>query len=281
MTSRTMPNPLPVIAAIPNYNMGETLLKLLPQVLAQNYDAVFVLDDASTDHSSAVVREFGKEVKFIQSSENRGAGANRNQIIDQVADGALIHFIDADMDLETPETPSVARELARRYADRGVGMIGGLVRRSDGHQEWCNHGAVLSLWGNNTGALQLWIERLRGKPRLAGAFRRAVRPAVKDWPNVLAPPAPAPAYWVHEGNMLVYSTIFRSVGGFDPALRAQEIQDLCIRLEKKGIKRQFDPSIKVLHHHIDVRGTNRRKWERHATRYLIRKHGLYRFLTDH
>jgi len=270
-----------VVAAIPNYNMGENLRRLLPQVLAQHYDAVFVLDDASTDHTTDVVREFGAEVKLVRSSHNRGAGANRNQIIDQVADGALIHFIDADMDLQTAEIPVIARELARRYADRGVGMIGGLVTLADGRQEWCNHGAVLSLWGNGTGFLQWSIEQMRDKPRLAGALRRAVAPAVKDWPNTLEPPAPAPTYWVHEGNMLVHSAVFRSVGGFDPALRAQEIQDLSIRLERKGIKRQFDPSIRVVHHHIDVRGKNRSKWENSATRYLIRKHGLYRFLTDH
>jgi N-acetylglucosaminyl-diphospho-decaprenol L-rhamnosyltransferase len=276
-----MPKELPVVAAIPNYNMGENLRRLLPQVLAQHYDAVFVLDDASTDHTADVVSEFGDEVRFARSPQNRGAGANRNQIIDLVPDGALIHFIDADMDLETAETPAVAREVAGRYADRGVGMIGGLVTLADGRQEWCNHGAVLSLWGNGTGFVQFSIERLRERPRLAGALRRAVAPVIRDWPNTLEPPAPSPAYWVHEGNMLVYSTIFRSIGGFDPALRAQEIQDLSIRLEKRGIKRQFDPSIRVVHHHIDVRGKNRHKWENNATRYLIRKHGLYRFLTDH
>ena len=276
-----MPKELPVVAAIPNYNMGDNLRRLLPQVLAQQYDAVFVLDDASTDDSADVVSQFGADVKFVRSRENRGAGANRNQIIDQVEDGALIHFIDADMDLETSEIPTVAREVAERYADRGVGMIGGLVTLANGRQEWCNHGAVLSLWGNATGLLQFSIDRLREKPRLAGAIRRVVGPAIRDWPNTLEPPAPAPAYWVHEGNMLVYSTIFRSIGGFDPALRAQEIQDLSTRLEKRGIKRQFDPSIRVVHHHIDVRGKNRHKWENNATRYLIRKHGLYRFLTDH
>ena len=276
-----MPKELPVVAAIPNYNMGDNLRRLLPQAVAQHYDAVFVLDDASTDDSADVVSQFGADVKFVRSRENRGAGANRNQIIDQVEDGALIHFIDADMDLETSEIPTVAREVAERYADRGVGMIGGLVTLADGRQEWCNHGAVLSLWGNATGLLQFSIDRLREKPRLAGAIRRVVAPAIRDWPNTLEPPAPAPAYWVHEGNMLVYSTIFRSIGGFDPALRAQEIQDLSTRLEKRGIKRQFDPSIRVVHHHIDVRGKNRNKWENSATRYLIRKHGLYRFLTDH
>ncbi|MEI7714966.1 MAG: glycosyltransferase [Mycobacterium sp.] len=277
----TNPRELPVVAAIPNYNMGAHLRSLLPQVLAQRYNAVFVLDDASTDDSADVVREFGAAVTFVRSPENRGAGANRNQIIDQVDDGVLIHFIDADMDLETPESAAVARDLAARYADRGVGMIGGLVTFADGHQEWCNYGAALSVWGNGTGTVQWSIDRLRGRPRLAGALRRAAGPAMRSWPNTLVAPSPAPAYWVHEGNMLVYSTIFRSIGGFDPVLRSQEIQELSIRLEKRGIKRQFDPSIKVVHHHIDVRGKNRRAWENQATRVIIRKHGLRRFLTDH
>jgi glycosyltransferase involved in cell wall biosynthesis len=276
-----MAKELPVVAAIPNYNMGDNLRRLLPQVLAQNYDAVFVLDDASTDNSVDVVREFGDDVKLVQSRENRGAGANRNQIINHVVDGAIIHFIDADMELETPETPAVARELVARYADRRVGMIGGLVSRVNGSQFPTNYGPVFSLWMCLTSYLALIIYLLREKPRLAGAIQRVVAPIMRDWPNVLEPPAPAPAYWLHEGNLLVYSSLFRSVGGYDPMLRSYEIADLAIRLEKIGVERQFDPSIRVVDHHIDVRGKNRNKWENKAMLYLIRKHGLLRFLTDH
>ncbi|MCW2652477.1 MAG: glycosyl transferase [Mycobacterium sp.] len=276
-----MAEKLPVVAAIPNYNMGDNLRKLVPQVLAQRYDGVFVLDDASTDHSVDVVREFDDEVKLVQSSENRGAGANRNQIIDHVGDGAIIHFIDADMDLETAEIPSVAREVVARYADRGVGLVGGLVRQLDGGQFPYNYGAVFSLWGNLTSNFPRAIDRLRETPRLADAIQRVAAPFMKDWPNVLEPPAPAPAYWVSEANMLVRSSVFRSVGGYDPVLRSHEIQDLAIRLEKQRIKRQFDPSIKVIHNHIDVRGKNRNKWANKAMLHLIRKHGLFRFLTDH
>ncbi len=275
-----MAKQLPVVAAIPNYNMGDHLRRLLPQVLAQGYDRVFVLDDASIDESVEVINEFGDEVNLVRSPVNRGAGANRNQIIDHVEDGAIIHFIDADMDLETAETPSVARDLVGRYADRGVGMIGGLVSLADGRQEYCNYGAVFSLWGNFTSNFPRIIDNLQDKPRLARAIQRIAAPIMTGWPNVLEPPTPAPAYWLHEGNMLVYSSLFKSVGGYDEALRSHEIQDLAIRLEKMGIRRQFDPSIRVVHHHIDVRGKNRNKWANKATLYLIRKHGLLRFLTD-
>jgi glycosyltransferase involved in cell wall biosynthesis len=275
-----MPKELPVVAAIPNYNMGNSLRRLLRQVLAQCYDGVFVLDDASTDRSVDVVSEFGDEVTLLRSPENRGAGANRNQILDHVDDRTIIHFIDADMELKTAETPAVAREMVARYANQRVGLIGGLISRVDGSQEYYNYGAVFSLWGNFTLNFQRLIDNLRGRPRLAGAVQRVVAPILGDWPNVLEPPAPAPAYWVAEGNMLVHSGIFRSVGGYDPIMRAYEIADLAIRLEKLGVRRQFDPSIRVIHHSIDVRGKNRNKYANRAMLYVIRKHGLIRFLTD-
>ena len=272
---------LPVVAVIPNYNMGDNLGKLLPEVLAQRYDCVFVLDDASTDHSLDVIRGFNDEVKLVRSPENRGAGANRNQIIDHIADGVLIHFIDADMDLATAEIPAVAREVVGRYADRGVGLVGGLIRQLDGGQFPYNYGAVFSLWGNLTSNFPGLINRLREKPRLAQTVQRVAAPFTTDWPNVLEPPVPAPVYWVSEANMLVYSSVFRSVGGYDPRLRSHEVQDLAIRLERMGVKRQFDPSIEVVHNRIDVRGKNRNKWEFKAMLHLIRKHGLFRYLTDH
>jgi GT2 family glycosyltransferase len=271
---------LPVVAAIPNFNMAESLRRLIPQVLAQRYDGVYVLDDASTDHSVDVVKEYWGDVTMVLSSENRGAGANRNQIIDHVGDQAIIHFVDADMDLKTAETPSVARQVVDHYAERGVGVVGGLVTLVDGRQEYCNYGAVFSLWGNLSSNLPRAIDRLRAKPRLARALRTATSAASSRWPDVLETPAPAPAYWVHEGNMLVRADLFRSIGGYDSKLRHHEVQDLAIRLRKRGIKTQFDPSIHVVHQHIDVRGKSRNKWAREATRYLIRKHGLYRFLTD-
>jgi N-acetylglucosaminyl-diphospho-decaprenol L-rhamnosyltransferase len=51
-------------------------------------------------------------------------------------------------------------------------------------------------------------------------------------------------------------------------------------LEKLGVKRQFDPVIAVVHHYIDVRGTSRGKQERDSVAYLIRKHGVGRFLFE-
>jgi N-acetylglucosaminyl-diphospho-decaprenol L-rhamnosyltransferase len=273
-----MTHRVPVVAAIPNYNMGKHLRQLITQLLSQRYEHIFVLDDASTDDSVDIVGEFGDDVRLLRSPENRGAGANRNQIIDHVADETLIHFIDADMELRTADTPTVAREIAGRYLRQGVGMIGGLVSRVDGSQEYCNYGAAFSLWGNFTSNVPRLIDHWRHKPRLAGLVHRLAGPIAPGWPSLLDEPIPRRAYWLHEGNLLIYSDVFKAVGGYDPVLRSHEAQDLAIRLNDKHIGRQFDPSIRVVHHHVDVRGRNRRKWESSATRYLIRKHGMARFI---
>ena len=275
-----MPDRVPVIAAVPNFNMGDYLRKLLPQLLNQGYDGVFVLDDASTDHSAEVVAEFGDDVTLVRSPRNRGASANRNQIIDHVDDGAIIHFVDADMDLKTPETAAVARELMARYGREGVGVVGGLVTRSDGSQEPHNFGPAFSLRASLTSWMPLFVDYLRAYPRLARTFQQVAERAMAPWPNLLDPPTAKQTYWVHEGNVLVYSDVLRSVGGYDASMREHETQDFAIRLQQRGIKRQFDPSIEVVHHHVDVRGRSRPRKQLDAAIHLIRQHGFRRWLTD-
>lgn len=273
----SLSEPTAVVAVIPNYNMGDSLKRLLPQVLKQGYDRVVVLDDASTDNSVEVVSEFRAQVQMVRSPVNRGPGANRNQIIDHVDDAELIHFIDADMDLDTEDSAAAARMVFSRYASRGVGVVGGLVSRADGSQEPFNFGPVFSL---KTVMLSVppALDRVRHKPKLVAAIRRIGVPGKRCWPDIFASPTPQETFWLHEGNLLIHAGVFRAVGGYDPAVRYHEAQDLAIRLEKLGIKRQFDPALRVVHHYIDVRGKSRGPQERRAAAYLIRKHGLAHFL---
>lgn len=270
---------LEVIAVVPNYNMADNLANLLPQVLEQGYDRVFVLDDASTDHSVDVIGQFD-EVTLVRHAQNRGAGTNRNQIIGHVDDDAILHFIDADMDLATADIAAIARELAARYSTVGAGVIGGLVRRLDGFQEVYNYGPVFSLSTQLTTSFPPLIDSVRRYPKVAGSVARFSRAAMREWPDILGTPVPVQTYWVHEGNMLIQAGVFRAAGGYDPALREHEAQDLAINLQKLGVKRYFDPSIEVIHHHVDVRGSLRPIKRATAVRHIIRKHGLRRYLTD-
>ncbi|MET0896879.1 MAG: glycosyltransferase [Mycobacterium sp.] len=276
----SLPEPKSVVAVIPNYNMGESLQRLLPQVLDQGYDRVLVLDDASTDDSAEVVAQFGTAVEMVRSPANQGAGANRNQVIGHVADADLIHFVDADMDLATDNMAAVAREVFSEHSGRGVGAVGGLVSRADGTQEPFNFGPVFGLWAV-VAAVPPMLDRLRHRPKLVNAIRRVGPPGKKDWPDVYVTPVARETYWLHEGNMLINAGVFRAVGGYDPRVRYHEAQDLAIRMNTMGVKRHFDPAIKVVHHYVDVRGKSRGKEERDSVRYLVKKHGLGRFITAH
>lgn len=268
---------LPVIAAVPNYNMGENLKSLIPTLLNQDYAAVYILDDASTDDSIDIVKSYGSDVNLIRGQENVGAGSNRNRIIGHVG-SSIIHFIDADMELKTPDTPNIASDRFNFYQERGVGVMGGLVSRSDGSQEPYNYGPMFSLITNTTAGLPLVIDRLKDKPYTAVRVRQLGQAIMKNWPNVLSPPTATETFWVHEGNMFIASDLFSKIGGYDPKLRAHETQDLSLRLEKKGIKRQFDPSVEVIHHYIDVRGNQRNNEQLKAMAYLIHKHGILNWI---
>lgn len=271
---------LEVVAAIPNYNMADCLANLLPQVLRQGYDRVFVLDDASSDHSVDVVNQYRGAVTLLRSPQNRGAGANRNQIIGQVSDATTIHFIDADMDIATDESASVARELIAKYAAIGGGAIGGLVRRPDGLQEKYNYGPVFSLRTHLTSEVPPLLNQLRSRPVLGRPLANVGRSAVHRIPDVFGTPVPVQTYWVHEGNMLISAGDFRAVGGYDATLREHEAQDLAIALHKIGVNRYFDPRIEVIHHEVDVRGKFRGKRQAEAALRIVRKHGLRRYLMD-
>lgn len=71
-----MSNSLPVIAAIPHYNMAPSASSLISQTLEQGYDQVYVLDDASQpDHIDNLADTFGSDITIVRGETNAGAGA--------------------------------------------------------------------------------------------------------------------------------------------------------------------------------------------------------------
>lgn len=266
---------LPVLAVIPNYNMGRYLQKLLPTLLEQDYDGVVVLDDASGDESVDIVRQFGADVRCVPSDRNRGAPANRNRILEEVDEPAIVHFLDADMELRSAHPGAAAREIMARYASEGVGVVGGLVLLPDGDQEPFNYGPRISA---RTTLDSMVIRRVldsSARPRTSAWLRATMRLTERGWPDPAATPSPRRVFWNHEGNMVVDLDAFRKVGGYDPAIPYHEIQDLAIRLEDAGIARWFDPAICARHLMIDVRGRNRRDHEREGKRMLRQRYGMW------
>ena len=94
----TIEQPVSVSVILPTYNRADLLDRAISSVLVQTYRnfELIVVDDASTDYTERVVKEFGdSRVRYIRQDINKGAGAARNRGI-KVARGEFIAFQDSD-----------------------------------------------------------------------------------------------------------------------------------------------------------------------------------------
>lgn len=95
--------PPTVSVVCPVFNVEDYLAEAIESVLAQDFEdfELLLVDDGSTDGSSAIARDFARrrpsKVRYLShpASENRGPGAARNLGIDR-ARGAFVAFIDGD-----------------------------------------------------------------------------------------------------------------------------------------------------------------------------------------
>ena len=268
---------LPVVAAITNYNMATELEHLLPQVVRQGYDAVFVLDDASTDNSREVVKNFDHGVKFVAGKVNKGAGGNRNRIINALNHDALIHFLDTDVELETENTANLVRKAA---GDEPFGFVGGLIKNRAGLQHAWNYGTGPTLLSSVASVVQLAIvaPTLLKHPDRAARFRRWFGGLLDGWPDPLTKPARREVFWCAEANMVVRSDIFAELGGFDERIRETDALELGVRMQERGLPCYFDPLISVRHTEGDVRKYNRDILKAKEMFKIARQYGLSRWL---
>lgn len=83
---------------MPCYNSGFFIAASIESVLKQTYNnfELIIIDDLSTDESISIINSFNDpRIKFIQLSENGGAGISRNKGI-EMAQGRFIAFLDSD-----------------------------------------------------------------------------------------------------------------------------------------------------------------------------------------
>jgi len=265
-------NHTPVVAAIPNFNMANPLSSLLPQVLEQGYDAVYVLDDGSTDNSREIVESFDADVHFVPGQENAGPGANRNRIISALAGEAIIHFMDADVQLVSHDNPPTIRTA---FKQPDLGALGGLIQLPSGEPWIFNYGPRYSLFSMAAGWSQAIVSELEEKhPRASRAIDAVTRWRHPAFPDTAKRPTTQQVFWIGEANFCISSEVFRRLGGFDPNLRYHEAQDLAIKLHQQGLEVRFDPEIAVEHPYVDMGDLVRQAQQGKAGRQLIRKYGL-------
>ncbi len=267
-----MENRRPVVAAIPAYNAEHTLKFLVDEVLNQEYDQVFVMDDASRDGTVELAQSYGSDVTIIAGKENIGPGGNRNRVIPALGSRSIIHFLDSDVRLNSKDSPQIARELAS-YAL--VGFSGGLVRNPNGLQNPYNFGPRPSAINDLTAGVQylLWTKQ---NPKLDKAARK-VLPSLRKWPNITEEPQRKEVFWVSEANMVVDSEVFERLGCYDPQFRYSEIFDLAIKNAHRGYKVVFDPLLDVTHKTYDTAG-EKSGGRMEAAKQLRKKYGFLQWL---
>jgi mycofactocin glycosyltransferase len=171
---------------------------------------IIVVDDASEDHTRAVVGQW--DVNLIPLASNLGQSAARNRGA-AAARGEIIACIDSDCTAE----PSWLRDLVPYFQDSRNVLVGGFVDSFYRETRLDRYEEALS-------PLNM------GQAALVGS-------------------GSASDFYVPTCNMLVRRDVYLQVGGLDETLRVGEDVDLCWRLKEKGYRLLYVPKGHVKHKH--------------------------------
>ena len=199
------------------FNAEQTIERALRSALAQDWPdfEVVVVDDASSDGSWKIVKEFSQRdprVKPVHHAVNLGPAAARNTILD-VATGSIVAFFDDD-DESLPERIRLQYKTLREYEhasgnDLVACYASGLRRYPNGYE--LHLPAIGSRPVVPKG--EAVADYLLFNARRVGVFYGSGTPTCA---------------------LMARLSIFRAVGGFDGTFRRVEDADFAVRLALAG-----------------------------------------------
>jgi len=130
---------------VPAYNVERYIEECIDSLLNQSYKniEIIVLDDASTDATLYLLKQYGNRIQLIENRSNKGQGARRNQGI-KYAKGEYIYFVDSD-DWIRPETiAEIVEQAVKTNVDlvrfNGLSFFEGLsTQYKEGHYDFSQH----------------------------------------------------------------------------------------------------------------------------------------------
>jgi glycosyltransferase involved in cell wall biosynthesis len=187
-----------VSVIVPAYNAAWCVGEAVESIVAQTYSdwEAIVVDDGSTDDTSAVARGRDPRIRVVRSDVNRGLAASRNAGL-AAARGELVALLDAD-DAWLPE-----------YLESQVG----LQERTGAEIVCCD--ALL----------------LDGKRLLDETYADRFGPPDADGPITAASLLRANRIFI---SVLLEREAVAQAGGFDASLRSVEDLDLWLRMLENG-----------------------------------------------
>jgi len=204
---------------IPSYNRADalpiTLESLAHQTIMPGYFEVLVVDDGSTDGSTALVASLRQRLPYrlrlLEQAHKRQAAA-RN-LGAKEAEGTLLLFLDSDV-IASPALVERHRQLL--LDSKGPALVAGARRFWEGacttHYSQTIHGGA-----------GLEVDQFAGRGM---TFQEA-----------------------HSSNLSMYRRTFLELGGFDEELWAYEDVDFAYRAQKAGVHLLFSREALGFHNH--------------------------------
>lgn len=209
-----------VSVIVPCFNGEGHLRRCLDGLSRQTYPdyEIVVVDDASTDGSLGILKEF-PGVKIVRNTENHGPAFSRNRGI-EASSGEILVFLDADCEVDDSEwlAQHVRLQAARPGAIVGGGIVGvgqGIIARADSYCHW---------FTNIPYAKKRAVSQATRRRRI-----RFSRHLVTT-------------------NMSVTRQIWLAVGPFEEWLRTGEDVEFCERAVSRGFTLWLQPDIIVRHY---------------------------------
>ena len=213
---------------IVNWNTRELLADCLESVAASSIQQTaasvetFVVDNASSDGSGAMVRQRFPWVRLIENAENAGFARANNQGI-ALAQGHYVLLLNSDTRL----TPGLLESLVKHLeVDPKMGIAGPCQVFPDSRPQFC-YGRFPTLW--------------REAKTLVGLHRWDLSPLQHL-------DAPRPVDWVSGACLMVRREVLEQIGLLDESffMFGEEV-DLCYRATEAGWKVCLVPSPPLIH----------------------------------
>lgn len=103
---------------VPTYNVERYVEECLDSLLEQTYQntEIIVLDDASTDATVYLLKQYLSQITLIENETNKGQGTRRNEGL-KIAQGEYIYFMDSDDWLEKEAIAALVKQAEGEKAE--------------------------------------------------------------------------------------------------------------------------------------------------------------------
>jgi ABC-type bacteriocin/lantibiotic exporter with double-glycine peptidase domain len=253
--------------SIVNWNVKDYLEKCLDSIFRYSSGInleVIVVDNASQDGSTDMVKQKFPQVFLIKNTTNVGYGCAHNQSI-AIAKGRYILFLNPDTEVLPDTLPKIVKFMDR-HPEAGASRCRELIKK----ENITGEAVVLT---KSRLLLRLFfrlIHKIFPHNRLiASYYANFISKSIMLSRSIFVKKP-----LLEGGFLLVRKDALKRVGGFDPKFfLGQEGADLTKRMRRRGWKLYYTPAIKIIHYGLksinqlshseldEMRGNWKKPWQ--------------------